>query len=237
MIDHYKIWADGFKALKVFRPPVEIAIKAVLTCYSQPIGKGDRAKRVTWSHASGYRKNSKHGAKSGEKEIEDWLFKKSPVDIVREKGSSLSLTVTDHNFPLSTQSKGQILCDALGFIEHRHKCHPIVIEVKVSDANPWFAVVENLIQIRMARFNLINIEKRAIECSLVDKHLEKARGTWGLVLAPRKYFYGHQPQLAAGLKLIQELKRVTEARIILATTDNLKETGRLSWVEGSYWPS
>ncbi|MGB2676518.1 MAG: hypothetical protein WAN12_05490, partial [Candidatus Acidiferrum sp.] len=59
---------------------------------------------------------------------------------------------------------------------------------------------------------------------------------WGLVLAPSKYFDQNRPHLEAALKLIQELKSKTEARIILASTDDLKE-GRLKWIENSYCPS
>jgi len=124
----------------------------------------------------------------------------------------------------------------LGFISHGGICHPVAIEVKTTDADPWFAAVENLIQIRLARFNLNNIEQHAIKRSLPTKNLQKARGAWGLVLAPSKYFDRNSTLLKVALKLIQELKKRTRARIILATTDDLKE-GRLKWIEGSYWPS
>jgi hypothetical protein len=98
---------------------------------------------------------------------------------------------------------------------------------KITDADPWFAVVENLIQTRLARFNLNNIEHYAIKLSLRDHNLQSARGgAWGLVLAPRKYFDQNSTRFEATLKLIQELKERTRARIILAATDDLKE-GRL----------
>jgi hypothetical protein len=98
------------------------------------------------------------------------------------------------------------------------------------------AVVENLIQTRLARFNLNNIEHYAIKRSLRDHNLQSARGAWGLVLAPRKYFDQNLTRFEATLKLIQELKERTRARIILAATDDLKE-GCLKWIEGSYWPA
>jgi len=129
-----------------------------------------------------------------------------------------------------------VLCDALGFISHGGICHPVAIEVKTTDADPWFAVVENLIQLRLARFNLNNIEQHAIKRSLATKNVQKARGAWGLVLAPSKYFDRDSTLLKAALLLIHELKKRTRARIILATTDDLKE-GRIKWIEGSYWPS
>jgi len=205
----------------------------VIAYYSQPIAESDQAQREGWFHVLGYRKKSND---RGEQKIERPLLERSPIEIVREKGRPLSLEVTDQNFPLARQSKGQVLCDALGFIKHGGIYHPVVIEVKITDANPWFAVVENLIQIRLARFNLNNIEQHVIKCSLKDKNLQKARGSWGLVLAPSKYFSKEPIYLEAALKLIQELKSRTQARIILAATDELKE-GRLKWIKGSYWPS
>jgi hypothetical protein len=87
-----------------------------------------------------------------------------------------------------------------------------------------------------AGFNLDNIEQHAIKRSLATKNPQKARGAWGLVLAPSKYFNQKRTHLKAALKLIQELEIGTRARIILTATDDLKK-GRLEWIEGSYWPS
>jgi len=232
----YHEWIDGFKDLKTFKPPAKTAIKQVLAFYSRVIPKSVQAQRKGWSHVLGYRKHSKDGLDRGEQEIEKLLFERSPIEIVREEGTPLSLMVTDQNFPLARQSRGQVLCDALGFISHGGICHPVAIEVKTTDADPWFAVVENLIQLRLARFNLNNIEQHAIKRSLATKNVQKARGAWGLVLAPSKYFDRDSTLLKAALLLIHELKKRTRARIILATTDDLKE-GRIKWIEGSYWPS
>jgi hypothetical protein len=237
MSEVYEKWANGFKRLRDFVPPVETAINQVLTYYSQAIsvGESDQALRNGWSHPLGYRKKSEDGLDRGEQKIERLLFARSLIQIVREKCKPLSLEVTDQNFPLAGQSKGQVLCDALGFIQHRSGYHPVVIEVKATNANPWFAVVENLIQIRLTRFNLNNIEQHVVKYSLRNKNLQRARGAWGLVVAPSKYFNQNRPHFEAALNLIQELKSKTEARIILASTDQLKE-GRLKWIQNSYWP-
>jgi hypothetical protein len=235
MSEVYQEWADGFKFLKAFKPPVETAIKQVIAYYSQAIGESEQAQREGWFHALGYRKKSKGGLDRGEQQIERLLFKRPRIQIGREKGKPLSLRVTDHNFPLAKQSKGQALCDALGFITYGNTYHPVAIEVKNTDGNPWFAIVENLIQIRLARFNLRNIEQHAIKTSLASSTVLKVRGAWGLVLAPSKYFSRNPIQLQAALKLIQALKNKTRARVILASTDDLK-VGRLKWIDGSYWP-
>ena len=207
MADAHHEWAGGFKDLKEFTPPAETAIKQVLAYYSQAIGESAQARREGWSHVLGYRKNSKDGLDRGEQQIERLLFERSPIEIVGDKCKPLSLLVTDQNFPLTRQSRGQVLCDALGFINHRGICHPIATEIKITDADPWFAVVENLIQTRLARFNLNNIEHYAIKRSLRDLNLQSARGAWGLVLAPRKYFDQNSTRLEAALKLIQEVKK------------------------------
>lgn len=236
MADAYHEWVGGFKDLKEFAPPAETAIKQVLAYYSQAIGASAQARRDGWSHVLGYRKHTKDGLDRGEQQIERLLLERSPVEIVREKGKPLSLMVTDQNFPLARQSHGQVLCDLLGFINHRGICHPVATEIKITDADPWFAVVENLIQTRLARFNFNNIEHYAIKRSLLGQNLQSARGAWGLVLAPGKYFDQKPARLKAALNLIQELKKRTRARIIVASTDDLKE-GRLKWIEGSYWPA
>lgn len=235
MSNNYHEWAEGFKSLKAFMPPAEKAIKQVIEYYMQSITKSEQAQREVWSHALGFRKKSKDRLDRGEQKVERLLFEMSPIEI-RRKGGSLYLKVTDQNFPMAKQAKGQVLCDAIGFIEHRRKYHPVAIEVKTNDQNPWFAVVENLIQIRLARFNLNNIEQHALKRSLAFDNLQKARGTWGLVVAPSKYFDHNHTIREATLKLIQELKNTTEARIMLASTDDLHE-GRLKWIERSYWPS
>lgn len=236
MSNVYFEWVDGFKDLRIFKAPAKTAINQVLAYYSHAIPESVQAQRKGWSHDLGYRKHSKDGLDRGEQRIERLLFGRSPIEIVRKIGSPLSLTVTDQNFPLARQSRGQVICDALGFIKHGGKCHPVAIEVKSTDAGPWFAVVENLIQIRLARTNLNNIEQHVIKRSLANNNLQRARGAWGLVLAPSKYFSRNRVQLEAALELIQELKSTARARIIVAATDELND-GRLKWIEGSYWPS
>lgn len=97
----------------------------------------------------------------GEQQIENRLLNdpKKAIQIVDcPTGRSFSLFCTDHNFPLASVSNGQVLCDVFGYVKHRNVFHPVAIEVKVRSGDPWFAVVENLIQVRLARANVRNIE-------------------------------------------------------------------------------
>jgi hypothetical protein len=58
-----------------------------------------------------------------------------------------------------------------------------MIEVKVAANDPWFALVENLQQIRLARACAHKIQEFVLKSS--KKRV--GRGVWGLILAPESY--------------------------------------------------
>lgn len=232
----YTEWSEAFKRLKQFKYPVDFSIKEVVDCYKRVIAEGDKVRRDEWIQALGFRKHSKDGQDRGEQKIERLLFNHDKVKLVREGGLSFPITVSDHNFPMTMSKKGQVICDAFGFLKHRHKFHPLTIEVKAAANDVWFAVVECLIQVRLARDNRRWIEEWALRKRLADRGVTMARGAWGLVIAPQTYFDKKKKILTAALQLTQRLREETRARIILASSDNLAE-GRLRWVAGSYWPS
>src|ERR1700733_5742921 len=145
MITSYPEWAKAFKRLRQFRHrDVCCSINEVVDYYKTGMIKDDMVRRGAWFHAPGYRKDSKDGQYRGEQKIESLLFDKE-IKLVRE-GKSLLIKVSDHNFPMTKSRKGQVICDAFGFLRHKNKCHPITIEVKVAADNVWSAVVESLIQ-------------------------------------------------------------------------------------------
>jgi hypothetical protein len=53
--------------------------------------------------------------------------------------------------PLASRRKGQVIADAFGVLKAKNNVRPIIIEVKVTANNPWFALIKNLQQIRLAR--------------------------------------------------------------------------------------
>ena len=227
-------WSRAFKDLKSFDSCSE-AIDNVVKYYQKPVAEGRDARRKTWKHPSGYRKSSKDGKIRGEQQIEKLLLK-SPVKIVNTvTDRSFDIFCTDHNFPLASVRRGQILCDVMGYIKQRNVYHPVAIEVKIANEDLWFAVVENAIQIRLARFNVDNIERLA-RARLPRNTEVTARGTWGLVVAPEAYFKKHPSRAEAALGLIDALRKETKARIILCSADRLEKSGQLGWIEGSYWP-
>jgi hypothetical protein len=235
----FPAWSDEFKKLRGFKEPVAGAINAILAYYTKAIDDGQKAQRKGWEHAVGLRKKPSKKKFENENRIEELLLEQpeKPIRIVGPRDHHLDLRVIEQSFALAEPKKGQIVPDALGFIKHRGVVHPVVIEVKVQDNDPWFAVVENLIQIRFARSNVDNIEQRAIRVSLVAEALEKARGTWGLVVAPQAYFNKHPNETFAALRLISALRDKTRARIIVCSCDGLEQGQRLlQWINGSYWP-
>jgi hypothetical protein len=139
-----------------------------------------------------------------------------------------------HNFPLTNKRDGQVIADALGVVWAGERVRPLLMEVKVADQNPWYAAVECLKQMRLAR----QAERH------ICKHInglisDVERGAWGLVIAPEAYFKnGTMPNCK---KLMKALQEKTNARIGFASAKNdPKEAGRLPsarlrWVAGN-WP-
>lgn len=236
-LSRYEQWSEAFKLLKRFKSPVDQAVEDVLTFYRRPVDSWHIAKRAKWKHSPGFRKNVPPGKERGEQIIERYLLRNvtEPLQITGGPNNrSVDFYCTDHNFPLAAFNKGQVLCDVFGYLRSRSGAYrPIAVEVKDTNGNPWFAVVENLIQVRLARANVNNVERwmrsRAGESARV-------RGTLGMIVAPAKYYSRHPQHTEAATKLIQGLaaNRGTEARITMCVLD--MERGALQWVPGSYWP-
>lgn len=231
-LSKFKRWSDAFKSHKPFDPTRDI--NDVIRFYRRPIEDWRATQRQNWQSTPGYRKNPKDNRDKGEQIIEKCLLRNpgEPIQIINEtNGKSLSLFCTEHNFPLARVMSGQVLCDVFGYLKSRDGYRPVAIEVKEKDGNPWFAVVENLIQVRLARSNVGNVEE------WMRKRLQKnvrIRGTCGLVVAPPKYFTGHKRELKAATMLIERLRTETKARIMVCAFDSGDNV--LRWIEGSHWP-
>jgi hypothetical protein len=168
--------------------------------------------------AFGFRKNTKEGIERGEQKIEKQLFapEHQPLTILHSTGRAIGeMDALYHNMPLANQKRGQVLADAFGVIRLGKQCHPVMIEVKVTNATPWYALVENLLQVRLARA----CESR-IRAILYKKWTGAiGRGVWGIVLAPTAYF--NHPNLPACHELLQHLKGKPQARVAFAISDDL----------------
>jgi hypothetical protein len=174
--------------------------------------------------------------KPGEKEIEKLLFPEGK-DENRTEGKSIEiqlngkkigrLTATYHQPPLANQSKEQRTPDVAATVELGKLKRPAMVEVKVTDRNPWYALIECLQQVHMAR---AYPELKSI-CPGTNQG-----GVWGVVLAPKKYFNNkkHEKHMEACMELLRRLKgemdgtdtrkeEGTVARIAFATSDRLEK--------------
>lgn len=230
----YDQWSADFKQLKDFKSPTQNEINLVIKYYkgNPPPSKSLRSQ---WEHDLGFRKMVVAGMDRGEQEIERLLLgSRGEIKTIRvEKATeSLELRLSDHNFPFAALRRGQVISDAFGYHKSRNDFRPVAIEVKVRDGSPWLAVVENLIQVRLARRNFKNIEEHGRVKVLKTLPPRKVRGAWGLVVAPRSYY--DKATIGITRKLIDQLKEETNARIMLATIGE-KKMGCLEWFYG-YWP-
>ncbi len=224
----FKDWSDQWKELREDAGNYKDVLKMWKT------SPRDGLNREEWKGIFGYRKS---GEVKGEKCIEYKFLnigneerKHLLVNNSRLPKKHLDIYGVAHNMALGTQRRGQVIPDCLGRVEDRRSVsHPLAVEVKITANDVWFAVVENLQQVRMLRANVGNVKQ-----FFNDKDF---KGAWGMVLAPHKYFYPtskRDNRLQKALKLIEFMAEKTEARIILASADRLSES-KIDYV-GGYWP-
>ena len=217
----FQKWSSKWDSAKKAKGEVE----AIIDLWKQPVP--DCAKRLNWKLELGYRKTHK-GLPCGEQKIEKQLLGSKNHFSFRKlviKGNTSHTFIGVYNDMRcapdygSKKTIGQVIADAFGLIlDDKGVIRPICVEVKVTDANPWFALVENLKQVKLMRFN-----EKELNRFLSELHLPNAKGTWGIVLAPETYYTKHKEALAQAKKLLVELKSRTEARIAFCTSDNLPQ--------------
>ena len=190
-----------------------------------------RWEREVWEGELGYRKRS---ADKGEQCTEKELFirgtKGFELFFSRPQPNAVCrVEAIYHNMPLANQRKGQVLADAFGVLGIAKSVRPIFIEVKATANNPWFALVENLQQIRLARACAKRIQ--AFVNNRTNHLVEK--GVWGLILAPKDYYKKHADNLALCQPLLAALKQKTYARVAFGTSDLLKD-GKIEIVASNW---
>jgi len=124
-----------------------------------------------------------------------------------------------HNMPLANQRGGQVIADAFGVLKIDKCTRPLMIEVKVTANDPWFALVENLQQIRLARACARKIQEFVLKSSKE----RVARGVWGLILAPESYYTKHAASLEKCRILLDALKQSSRARVAFGHSDYLAD--------------
>ena len=187
--------------------------------------------RKIWDGELGFRKRT---TQAGEKKIEKQLFDSGAKGfrvsfLGRETKSDYRVEGIYHNMPLANQGKGQVIADAFGVLDAGISIRPLFIEVKVAANDPWFALVENLQQVRLARACARKIQ------DFVHKNskYQVERGIWGLVLAPREYYKKHAIILAKCKPLLTTLKEKTRARVAFGITDSL-QNGEIKIIDSNW---
>ena len=191
--------------------------------------------RKTWDGGWGYRKNSKPGAEErGEKGVERaFLGMRDQLKLLKLNiGANVyPMMSIYHNFPLVGTRKDQVLSDAVGVVLTGQKYRPVLVEIKTTANDPWYAVVECLKQLRLARAGNRNIH------TFLNKAVAPLeKGIWGMVAAPSHYFEkGKRTAINRKvLALLDEIKIKTEARVLLATTDDLREHNTMTGILGNW---
>ncbi len=190
--------------------------------------------RRNWELPSGYRNNHKNGRGRGEQIVEGLFLgeKGGPLKchslFSQLQPKHLIIEAVGHKMPLATRSKGQVIADCLGIVSWKGVRHPLAIEVKTNANDCWYAVVENLLQVKMLRANVCNVKKL-----FESRDRKNVKGAWGMVLAPEKYFCKSN-KLEEAKTLLKALSDASNARIMLVSAAELDKQ-MLVHIDG-YWP-
>ncbi len=211
-IKQFKDWSAEWKDERK-----KISADQILKLWQKPMPRA--WEREIWEGKLGYRKRSDNkGEQCTEKELfEGGLNGFELVFSGQQTNADYRVKAIYQNMPLANQRTGQVIADAFGVLETAKGLRPLFIEVKVAANNPWFALVENLQQIRLARACAQKIQ------SFVHKNTEYRveRGVWGLILAPESYYEKYVGNLAKCKSLLHVLKQDTRARVAFGSSDSL----------------
>jgi hypothetical protein len=223
--DQFDTWSRRWKDERKHNNPAEI-----IKLWRDPLPRGWA--RENWRGKVGYRKQSDH---RGEQVTENKLFASHHKQFQllwsdSQREHDVSVQAIYHNMPLANQRSGQVIADAFGILRVGEKARPLFIEVKQTADNPWFALVENLQQIRLARACADQIRTFTVSRS----KLSVEPGVWGLILAPNSFYKKHSISLERCRSLLGELKRRTTARVAFGSSDSLVG-GKISIVADNWF--
>lgn len=226
--ESFKSWSDEWKAARSDVGNIDCVLQL---WKKQPPGKW---KRKGWTGQLGFRKNHRHnGEDRGEQKIERiFLGCGEPKQLSwycdKTEDAVISLY---HNLALTRIKHGQVVADAFAIVTVNRKVHPLLVEIKTRDKNCWFALVQNLQQVRLARACEESLRSRFESVVKV-----KFKGAWGMVLAPKSYFEkpGNRSALQKSKSLLDRLKN-KEARVAFGFTDEIDDQKKIR-ILYSNWP-
>lgn len=146
----------------------------------------------------------RRGATRGEGKIEALLLRKA---ITLSKNGKVvgRMRFRANAAGLGSRKRGNVIADLFGLDE---KGTPVAGEVKITHGNPWHAVVECAEQVALLR-----ADRKHLKVWLRDRLHEDVRGvgTWGMVIAPEKYW--GKKEREATFRLVDALRKKTKIRI------------------------
>lgn len=115
---------------------------------------------------------------------------------------------------IGNRRKDNLIADLFGLDETGS---PVAGEVKISHANPWYAVVECAAQVALLRADRKNLMEWLRE-QLKDSSV-RGRGAWGIVVAPENYW--EKEEVESAKHLVEELRKKTKIRICCVSYSTL----------------
>jgi len=152
-------------------------------------------------HLSG---EQRRGALRGEGKIEELLLGK---EITLSKDGKIvgHVRFLANAAGLGSRKQGNVIADLFGLDE---KGTPVAGEVKIRHRDPWYAVVECAEQVALLR-----ADRKHLKAWLREQRHKDIRGvgSWGMVIAPEKYWEKKERQ--AAFRLVDALQKKTKIRI------------------------
>lgn len=179
-----------------------------------------------------YRRGDKARPNPGEHQIEHSLISGETINFLDAKYRFVPIT---NAFPCVTDVSGgrgaNVEVDLLGILEAGDVAHPLICEIKDDANNPWYAVVENLRQLKLFLSN------KQVNLPFLKSRYEGTRpfsSPLGIVIAKSGYFSKPGQKVnsfKAAEILIDRLKaKHSDARVMMASWT--QATNVVSWVGG-----
>jgi len=209
----FAAWSSEFKQARSLVGDLD----AVRQVWKKPI-PDQWIRENKWKREPGFVPAKKRDCRPGEGIVEEQLFNARLLSISHGRGASKRIypfVPIYHQMAMTCHSSGQVITDLVGTAVIGAKLKTLMVEVKVdkSAGDAWYAIVENLQQIKLGRGC-----DGVISGFFSDWKLPAGDAAWGLVLAPAEY-WARQTKSCLGecRRLLKMLKTEMHARIACAS--------------------
>lgn len=148
--------------------------------------------------------DQRRGSLRGEGKIEALLLRKKS-NLFKDGKIVSRVRFLANAAGLGSRKKGNVVADLFG-LDGRGA--PVAGEIKITDRDPWYAVVECAEQVALLRADRKNLKVWLRE-ELYEDIL--GAGSWGVVIAPERYWEKRESK--AAFKLVDALREKTKIRI------------------------